>query len=134
MLLFVRAGLAAACALVITTASTMADDAALDDATVRDVHCFIVYMQMGANVQEPNLRMAMVMGSTYFMGKIDGRMPKLDLENAVLAESPKLAGDTYRTEVERCGQELQARGEAERAMGNDLQQKATQMQHEENSR
>lgn len=132
-------GLIAACALLATATVVMAQDAAapaaaLDEATAKDLHCFMIYTQMGSRVKDDSLRMAMALGSAYFMGKIDGRNTNFDLESAVMAEFPKLTGAAYGGEMERCSNELQTRGETERAMGLDLQQKALQMRQEQNSR
>ncbi|HKD46984.1 MAG TPA: hypothetical protein VKB67_04820 [Rhizomicrobium sp.] len=117
---------AVTCALLATNSGAAAD------ATTNDVHCYIVYMQMGSS-KEPGVQSAGIMGTLYFMGKLDGRNPDLDLENAILTEIPKLRGGVFNDEAARCQSELQARGQAETAMGKDMQQRAAKMQQEQNS-
>jgi hypothetical protein len=89
------------------------------DANLDDVHCLMVYMQMGA-VPDPRMQTGGLIGTLYFMGKLDGRAPDLDVESLILAELPKMKDESFRIEAQRCAKELQARGDKETAMGQDL--------------
>src|SRR5215469_3764093 len=109
-----------------------ANSGAAADATTNDVHCYIVFKQLGSS-KEPGVQNAGIMGALYFMGKLDGRTPDFDLETAILTEIPKLRGGVFNDELARCERELQARGEAEAAMGKDMQQRAAKTQQEQNS-
>ena len=105
---------------------------AVADATTDDLHCYIVSTELIAS--KDSLRQtAGLMGAFYFSGKLDGRTPELDLENRVMAELPKLTGDTLRAEQMRCGAELKTRGQAAAAMGKDMQQRGAKMLEEDNS-
>jgi hypothetical protein len=118
-----RVALGAACALMATTAGAMAD------ATTDDARCLVVYMRIGAS-DVPQTQLAGMLGTLYYMGKLDGRTPGLDIENTVLAELPKMTADVFRTEAGRCGKEMQARGAAESAMGQDLERRAQKMEQD----
>ncbi len=96
---------------------------ALADSNIDDVHCLIVEMDLySSNV--PALRSASALGQMYWLGKLDGRDPRLDMEKLMIAELPKMTGDVLKNEATRCGNELKARGAAETAMGQDLAKKA----------
>ena len=105
---------------------------ALADETIDDVHCFIVAIRM-ADSKEPAIQTSGLMGQLYWMGKLDGRTPGLDMETAVMAELPKMLGDLFQSESQRCGKELRERGKAEVEMGQDMQKRAAEILKQENS-
>ena len=70
----------------------------------------------------------------YWMGRLDGRTPDLDLENRLIADIKELKPDALQAEAKRCGAILQVRGKFMTEMGQDMQQKGHQMQQLENSR
>ena len=113
MLRSFRVYLFAVYALLGTSVSAMAD------ANLDDVRCLMVYMQMGAT-DDPRMQTGGLIGTLYFMGKLDGRAPDLDVESLILAELPKMKEESFRIEAQRCAKELQARGDKETAMGQDL--------------
>jgi hypothetical protein len=92
--------------------------APLDEETRRDVRCFILIAQLSTS-DDPETRDAGRIGSQYFLGRIDGRAPGLDLEAAVAAEAPAaLAGQ--KTLLPRCGELMKKRGDEVEAIGNRL--------------
>ena len=106
---------------------------AFADPNTDDVHCFIVAIRM-ADSQEPAIQTSGLMGQLYWMGKLDGRTPGLDMETAVMAELPKMLGDLFQSESARCGKELRERGKAEVEMGKDMQKRAAEILKQGKSR
>jgi hypothetical protein len=94
----------------------------LDAATTNDLRCAIVYMQMISS-QDTKINTAGYIGLMYWMGRLDGRAPNLDLENRIMAELPEMTPDVIRAEAQRCGAEMQVRGKALTEIGNDLVQR-----------
>jgi hypothetical protein len=92
---------------------------AMADPTADDLNCFVVSLQ-AMQSQDVTVRASGWAGQLYFLGKLNGRTPTLDLENRVLAEVPKMIGATLQAETKRCGAEMTARGRFEAAMGQDM--------------
>src|ERR1700722_15918296 len=111
-----RTGFTLVGSLLLTNVSAIADP------VTDDLRCAMVYMQMGTS-KEPAIQAAGSLGMLYFLGKLDGRTPDLDVENRVIAELPNLKGDYFRAEAVRCGSELQKRGREVTAMGKDMMQR-----------
>lgn len=116
----IRMGLVIIGSLLMTSASALADDA------TNDLHCLMVYMQVSGS-SDAKLQTAGTIGTIYFLGKLDGRIPGLDLEGRIITEAPKLPLAAFQAEAARCGTELKTRGQAETAMGKDLQQRGVKM-------
>lgn len=95
------------------------------DPNTDDVHCFLVAIKM-ADSDQPAQKTLGLMGQFYWMGKLDGRMPGLDMETAVMAELPKMLGKLFERESARCGKELGERSKAEIDMGQDLHKRAAE--------
>jgi hypothetical protein len=86
-----------------------------DEATRQDIRCFIVVAQLSKS-DDPAIRDAGRIGSQYFLGRIDGRAPTLDLESAVVAEAAS-AGTDQRALLASCGALMKKRGEEVEAIG-----------------
>ena len=106
-------------------AATMGGTARADDIT-DDVHCLLIFMQM-SNVQAQAAQTGGLIGSFYYMGKLDGRAKGLDLENLILAEIPKMTEAGFQADAKRCGEEMTKRGNAASDMGKDLQIRGARM-------
>ena len=77
-------------------------------------------------------KIAGTMAHSYWLGKIDGRNPQLDLEASVLAEIPAMTNqDLFRAEAVRCGQEMIKRGQAETEIGKDIRRRAADQTHDQ---
>ncbi len=96
------------------------------DAVTDDVHCLLIFMQM-SNVQAQAAQTGGLIGSFYYMGKLDGRAKGLDLENLIMAEIPKMTAASFQADARRCGDEMTQRGNAASDMGRDLQQRGAQL-------
>jgi hypothetical protein len=92
---------------------------AVSPESVADVRCFISAVSL---LQSPNndVRAAAASSALYYLGKLDGREPGIDLEQVMLAEARKMRSTQLRAETEACGKELSARGAAINAIGRKL--------------
>src|SRR5690349_16546544 len=80
-----------------------------------DIRCFMVASELGGS-NDQSERTAGLLASEYYLGRIDGRAPGLNLEAAMMRELP--ISDTDRASLLRsCGARLQARGAAVQAIG-----------------
>ena len=59
-------------------------------------------------------------GLLYFLGRVDGREPTLDLDSALRREVGAMSPNAIRSEVARCMGELQRRGAAIQALARSL--------------
>lgn len=90
-----------------------------DGQTVRDVRCLVVGMSIlrFADAQHRPLG-AMLM--TYYVGKISGRTPDLDLKSAVIHQLRQIKSADYPAEAQRCGAEVRAKGQQLTTIGKDM--------------
>ena len=115
-------------ALLFGTSFTQADP--LTD----DLHCYISTLSLVSS-SDPKVQVAGMMAHSYWLGRLDGRAPDLDLESRVIAEMPFLQNsERLRAEMIRCGGEMAARGKAEKDMGDDMQKRGAEMQKLQDSR
>ena len=81
---------------VLAMAPLFANNAHADPNT-DDVHCYIIYNQMTMS-GDKTMMTAGLMGQIYWIGRLDGRTPNFDLENAIEARRPDdAAGKIART-------------------------------------
>ena len=105
---------AAAAALLFLAAAAPAPDAE----TRADIRCFIAVSSLMESEDEA-MRQAGSMASQYYLGRIDGRVPDLDLESAVAAELP-IDQAALQALMQSCGAELEKRGQEVVAVGKRL--------------
>ena len=68
-----------------------------------DVRCLVV-SGMGISVNtDPSLQTAGIASLFFYLGRLDGRTPKPDIEALVTAESPKMTPADVKSETARCG-------------------------------
>ena len=89
---------------------------AQDGSTEADVRCMAVTM-MGLANGNPQIQTASLMAGLYYLGRIDGREPQLDLAAAVEREVRPMRAEQMQAEAQRCSAYLKGRGEALRAVG-----------------
>lgn len=94
---------------------------AQDAATAKDVRCLVVSAVLLSSTKEKSIGTAATMSALYFMGRLDGRDPELDLEGQVTDAALTMTPADIKDEAMRCGKELQARGEAISAIGARMQ-------------
>jgi hypothetical protein len=69
----------------------------------------------------------MIFLTWYYMGRLDGRAPKLDLENMLIEEIKKMTSADYAAEAERCGASLKTRGQQVTQIGKNLMERGNKM-------
>src|SRR5579871_2099355 len=103
--------------LVIPAALAMAglSDAAQGDewATGADLRCVVAF---SALVNNPTYREAAASGIFYYLGRLEGRDPNLDLGKSLRQVRGAMQLSGIEGEARRCGAELKAKNEALKAM------------------
>ena len=98
---------------------------AADADNVADVRCVVVAMGLTQS-PDPQVKALAAAASLYFVGRIDGRAPDLDLEAMMIRQVNSMSMDDMRGELQRCAGILQTRGDRLKAIGADLQKIAGQ--------
>jgi hypothetical protein len=93
---------------------------AADTDTVADTRCLVAALALTQST-DPQVKAAAPAAALYFVGRLDGRAPDLDLEAAVIKQVNGMSPDDLRGELHRCGGILQGRGEKLKQIGADLQ-------------
>jgi|SRR5579862_5379288 len=91
-----------------------------DNETRMDARCVVVSGQMAVSPdigQRKRAEMLML----YYIGRLDGRTPGLDLEKLLASESARMtSANTIQSEMRRCNDALTAKGKEITRLGNDL--------------
>ena len=104
-----------AAALTLIPLEVMAQDAD----TVADVRCVAVGIRSAA-LPDSHQKSAGLLMALYFIGRLDGRDPKLDLEAMLSEQLSKMTAADFTTETARCGNSLTAKGAQITRVGQDL--------------
>lgn len=94
----------------------------MDAETLKDVRCFTALMVMAGTVGEEETKDVAVI-SQYYLGRIDARMPGLDLEAAIAAEADGLTAPQVETLVVSCADVVGKRGEELIVIGKALEER-----------
>jgi predicted small secreted protein len=97
-----------------------------DLATTDDVRCLVVSLAI-AGVGGKDVQAAGMMATLYYLGRLDGRAPGLDLENRVIDEVVAMRPADVKTTAARCGETMKGRGEALAAVGQHIQARAAKI-------
>jgi len=119
--------LGAAAAVTMMGPTLMGSGAARADETGDDVRCLIIFMQM-SNAQAQAAQTGGLIGSFYYMGKLDARSRDLNLEKMILTEVANMSENSFKQDAARCGNDMTKRGQAAADLGKALQQHAAQME------
>jgi hypothetical protein len=117
--------------LVGTLTLSSAQARAQDAETIADVRCFIAGVLIVARTSDPTQRSAGMMLSLYYIGRLDGRVPKLDLEELVIKEVSTMTTFDFSSEAKRCGASLTDRGQEITQIGNDMVERGKNMSSEQ---
>lgn len=98
-----------------------------DAETTADVRCIVVGMRL-SGATDPAQRSAGMMLSLYYIGRLDGRAPSFDLEDAIVQQVSTMKPADYAAEAQRCGGSLQTKGQQITALGEHLIERGRQMQ------
>jgi hypothetical protein len=87
--------------------------------SVSDARCLIVAVSL---LQSPNnaTRAAASSSALYYLGRLDGREPSVDLEKLLVELSKQISPEEVRLEAQRCGQILSLRGKVMSDIGRKL--------------
>lgn len=111
------------CAVLMSCALATAEALPNDDPELTaDLRCLAIAFNM-AGSQDAQLRQAGTLAAYYYLGKIDGRAPALDLEDAIHQANFSPSAAQFAAEAQRCGGELQIRGHEITEIGLRLQQR-----------
>jgi hypothetical protein len=87
--------------------------------TIADVRCIVVGMKIGTSGNSTQQSVAM-MTTLYYIGRIDGREPKLDIEDLLAKEFLKMTAPQFASEATRCGTHLTEKGKEISKIGKDM--------------
>jgi hypothetical protein len=96
---------------------------AQDAPTDADLRCLLVTF-VGASSGDANIRGASILAAMYYLGRIDGRAPQLDLSAALIPRAKAFRPEQAASEAKRCGAMLKARGDALKQLGAEFQAEA----------
>jgi hypothetical protein len=109
-------------ALVLSSAQGQAPDTE----TAADMRCVIVGMRL-AGMTDPTARSSGMMGALYYLGRVEGRTPKLDVETLMIEQISKMTSSDYSSETQRCGNGLTAKGKQISQIGKDMIERGQKM-------
>jgi|SRR5580692_8849823 hypothetical protein len=102
-------------------------NAAPDTETAADVRCIAVGFKM-AQLDNPQVKSAGQLLAIYYLGRLDGHTPDVNLEDLIIDELSKMDEATFHTEATRCGNSLTAKGQQLARIGENLAKRGQQLQ------
>jgi hypothetical protein len=109
-------GIAILAAALLAPAAAQANS---EDDMQADIRCVLA---MYATSRNPQYAQGAGVALLYYVGRIEGRDPTLDLAGAMKKEALRMTASDYSFNARRCGDEVKAKGEALKATGQSLQQ------------
>lgn len=85
-----------------------------------DVRCVAVGLRAG-ELPDSRQKSTGLLMALYFIGRLDGRNPKLDLQTLVIAQLAKMSSADFDSEAVRCGNDLTTKGQQITKIGQALQ-------------
>ncbi|HEX5377903.1 MAG TPA: hypothetical protein VFW47_04985 [Phenylobacterium sp.] len=122
--LAMRNGILAGLFVLGVAAPTLAH--AEDPATTDDVRCLVMSLAM-AGTNDKDFSEAGMMATLYYLGRLDGRTPGLDLENRVIDEVGAMTPADVKNTAKRCGETLKGRGEDMTTLGQHFAARAAKI-------
>jgi hypothetical protein len=92
---------------------------AQDAVTIADIRCVVVGMQLSGMVNSA-LQPRGILLTLYYIGRLDGRVPKLDIESLLIEETGKMESADYASEGRRCEAGLTEKGQQIIELGKHL--------------
>jgi hypothetical protein len=112
-----KSSLALAAVVALTAASGVARAQAAD--TAGDLKCFVA-LSMVNDAADPDVTASIRLGRLYFLGRLDGAAPGMDLKKRFLDVGGKLSVPDVKAELVRCGAILSARAGVLEDIGRSL--------------
>ena len=114
-------------ALALTVSVCAAPAHSLSPDLTVDIRCFVAAINLMQATPDSTARSAAFSSALYYLGRLDGRNPTLNLEELIVAESQKMTQSDIRSELQRCGKALSARGTVVTVIGQKLTQSNNQL-------
>jgi hypothetical protein len=92
---------------------------AQETVNIADIRCVAVGMKLAGAANSSDQSRGFLL-TLYYIGRLDGRVPKLDIENLLIVESSKMSSSDDASEAKRCGAGLVVKGEQITKIGKDL--------------
>jgi hypothetical protein len=86
-------------------------------AASRDLRCALVMAAMGAQATTPEMKQGAVGGVSYYLGRLQGREPDIDLPARITVEARMMQAADLGAAAQRCGEELKAFGVESQRVG-----------------
>jgi hypothetical protein len=102
-----------------------AQAAAQDTATQNDIQC-VAALSVAASQAKGDKLTGLAMITFYFVGRLDGRVPTLDLENELAHVAKDLTDAKVKTLLADCGAQYLRRANEMQAIGKSLEGRAPQ--------
>lgn len=109
-------------AMVLAAAVPLPAAAAPSEADRSDVRCLVVSYHLAGNADK-EVSNAGILVSQYYLGRLDGRSPGIDLEAAIEAESKGMDEARMKALLQSCGAAVEKRGKDIEAIGARLEKK-----------
>ena len=107
-----------AAALTFWSVQTSAQDAEM----IADVRCFIIGVRI-SEMPDSNMHSAGTMLSLYYIGRLDARVPRPNIEELMIKEISTMTTADYGSEAKRCGASLRDKGQEITRIGRDMIQR-----------
>ena len=108
------------CLLILLLMSMRLGNArATDQRTMSDIRCIVVAIKMragGGSAQKASAAMI----TLYYLGRLDGRTPGLDVAGLISKEAGKMNAADLRSDATRCGRVLVEKGREIQSIGLSL--------------
>lgn len=88
-----------------------------------DARCLLLAIG-GAGSRDPNVQQGSMLGMLYYLGRINGRTPALDLEAAVVRAMKSFRAEDAERESERCSEVMLKSGEELKRLADRLKAEA----------
>jgi hypothetical protein len=92
-----------------------------DAVTIGDVRCVVIGMQI-AGTAPPAEQSTGIFMTLYYLGRLDGRRTKADVEKLIIAQASMMTGADYAAETMRCEAGLTEKGRQIAKIGAGLTQ------------
>ena len=112
-----RSGLIVAALFALAQAGGVARAAAPD--TTADLKCFVA-LSVVNDAADPDVTASIKLGRLYFLGRLDGAAPGMDLKKRFLDQAGKLSVNDVKAQLARCGAILSARANVLQDIGRSL--------------
>jgi hypothetical protein len=84
-----------------------------------DARCVVIGLNI-AGMADASRQSAGTMLALYYIGRLEGRVPKLDLEHFILGQMAGMAPSDFESEARRCGLGLSEKGQEITKIGNAI--------------